>query len=77
MFMSVRSTAGLVALSLADAAFASAQVPPDAAAFPILLLLAAAGIGMVVFAIRERQREERRQPVPVRLRKSIRRYNQP
>lgn len=75
--MFIRPIAGLFALSLAGAAQAATPLTLDTAALSTMLLLAAAGTGIVVFAMQERQREDKSQPAPVRLRKSIRRYNQP
>jgi hypothetical protein len=71
--MSIRPLAGIVALSLVAAVWASTSTRLDAATLSAMVLLAATGIGLVVFAMQERRRESGMHVAPVRLRKGLRR----
>ncbi|TPE58746.1 hypothetical protein FJQ54_17015 [Sandaracinobacter neustonicus] len=75
--MSIRPIAGLLALSMAGSAQAGTSLNMETTALGAMLLLAALGSGLVVFALQERGRERQKGQEPVRIRQTIRRYNQP
>lgn len=75
--MTIRPIAALAALLMAGSAKAGATFTVEASAIGAMVLLGALGSCLVLFAMQERNRERRQGQEPVRLRQTMRRYNQP
>lgn len=75
--MTIRPIAALAALLMAGSAKAGTTFTVEASAIGAMVLLGALGSCLVLFAMQERNRERRQGQEPVRLRQTMRRYNQP